>query len=398
MLDSIYIGMSGLTAFSKGLQTISNNVANMNTAGFKGSTLQFSDLYYGQQFAPNTPGQSHTMHFGSGVQYGYASMNFAQGDLRTSSGQLDLAIQGNGFLTLLDGNKVLYARTGQFATEEDGTIRDKRTGLRLAGLTASGSLTGLSIAGQRTNPPQATTVVKFTDNLSTGSTEFSIPNIDVYDANGGKHTLKVDFKPDSSIMPGRWNVTVTDENSIPVQEGTLQFVGGIAEQGRDAIEVTLRPTNAPAFTFKLDFSSGVTSFSAGSTSTLRVSSKDGYEMGTLASLSVDEAGLLNINYSNGQTKKLGAVALASFADPQQLVQMGDGLFDGSHASNPDYRSSKGAGVGTLFSGSVEASNVDLSNEFGQMILVQRGYQASSQIVSAANEMIMQLFQMRGGQG
>ena len=78
--------------------------------------------------------------------------------------------------------------------------------------------------------------------------------------------------------------------------------------------------------------------------------------------------------------------------------MGDGLFDGSHAANPDYLPSKGAGVGTLVSGSVEASNVDLSNEFGQLILVQRGYQASSQVVSAANEMIMQLFQMRGGQG
>ena len=418
MLDSIYIGMSGLTAYSKGLQTISNNVANMNTAGFKTSTLQFSDLNYGQQFAPNTPGKSNTTRFGSGVQYGYASMNFSQGDLRASSGQLDLAIRGNGFLTLLDSNEVRYARTGQFEVNDDGSIRDKRTGLQLAGLAPSGSLTGLSVAGQRTSPPKATTVVKFTDNLSTGATEFSIPNIDVYDAGGGKHTLKVEFKADSSIMPGRWNVTVSDEKGIPVQEGTLQFVGGIAEPGRDTIDVTLSPTGAPALTFKLDFSSGVTSFSAGSTSTLRISSKDGYEMcfsagststlrisskdgyemGTLASLSVDEEGALNIKYSNGQTNKLGAVALASFLNPQELIQMGDGLFDGSHAANPDYLPSKGAGVGTLVSGSVEASNVDLSNEFGQLILVQRGYQASSQVVSAANEMIMQLFQMRGGQG
>lgn len=395
MLDSIYIGMSGLTAYSKGLQTISNNVANLNTAGFKTSTPQFADLYYGQQFAQNAPGKSNAMYFGSGVEYGYASLNFTQGDLRASSGQLDLAIQGNGFLTLLDGHNVRYARTGQFAVQDDGSIRDKATGLQLAALTSSGSLGGLSIAGKQISPPQATTVVQFSDNLSTGSTSFSIPNVDVYDANGGKHTLKIDFTPDSSIIPGRWKVAVSDENGIPVQESTLQFIGGIVEPGRDKIDMTLRPADAPALTVALDFSSGVTSFSAGSTSTLRVASKDGYPAGTLASLSIGQDGLLVLGYSNGQSDKLGAVALASFANPQQLVQMGNGLFDGSHAAAPGYRASNGAGVGTLLSGATEASNVDLSTEFGQLILIQRGYQASSQVVSAANEMIMQLFQMRG---
>ena len=395
MLESIYIGMSGLTAYSRGLQTISNNVANLNTAGFKTSTPQFADLYYGQQFAQGSSGSMNTRYAGTGVEYGYASMNFTQGDLRSSSGQLDLAIQGNGFLTLLDGSTARYARTGQFAVEDDGTIRDKATGLQLATLTASGGLAGLSIAGKQVNPPQATTVMHFSDNLSTGSTSFSIPNIDVYDANGGKHTLKLDFTPDSSIIPGRWKVSVTDENGLPVQEDTLQFIGGIVEPGRDRIDVTLRPGDAPPFTVSLDFSSGVTSFSAGTTSTLRVASKDGYATGTLSSLGVDQDGLLTLQYSNGQTDKLGAVALANFANPQQLIQMGNGLFDAAHAASPIYRASNGPGVGTLLSGATEASNVDLSTEFGQLILIQRGFQASSQVISTANEMIMQLFQMRG---
>src|ERR1700761_7345779 len=104
MLDSIYIGMSGLTAYSKGLQTISNNVANLNTPGFKTSTPRFADMYYGDRFAQYAPGRSDTTQFGSGVEYGYASLNLAQGDLRSSSGPLDLAIRGDGFLTLLDGN------------------------------------------------------------------------------------------------------------------------------------------------------------------------------------------------------------------------------------------------------------------------------------------------------
>ncbi|VWD47132.1 flagellar hook protein flgE [Burkholderia contaminans] len=394
MLESIYIGMSGLTAYSRGLQTISNNVANLNTAGFKTSTPQFADLYYGQQFARGSSGNSNVTYSGSGVEYGYASLNFKQGDTRPSDGQLDLAIQGNGFLTLLDGKDARYTRTGQFIVGDDGSIRDKSSGLQLAALTGAGGLAGLSVAGKQLNPPQATTVVKFTDNLSTGSTSFSIPNIDVYDAGGGKHTLKLDFKPDTGPLPGRWKVSISDENGAPVKESTLQFTGGIPDPGSNKIDVTLRPANAPLLTVSLDFSNGVTSYSAGTTSTLRVSSKDGYATGTLSSLSVDQDGQLVIGYSNGQNDKLGAIALASFANPQQLIQTGKGLFDASHAAPPAYRSSNGAGVGKLLSGATEASNVDLSSEFGQLILIQRGFQASSQVVSAANEMMMQLLQMR----
>lgn len=398
MLESIYIGMSGLTAYSLGLQTISNNVANMNTPGFKATTPRFADLYYGQQFAPNQPGSMNTMTFGSGVEYGYSSLNFKQGDINSSDGQLDLAIQGDGFLSLIDKGATRYARTGQFVVGDDGFIVDKITGLRLAALSSSGTLEPISLTGKKLSAPTPTTSVQLSDNLSSSATDFSIPNVDVYDANGGKHTLTLDFKPDNAVFPGRWAVTVQDENGSTVQQGTLQFLGGIPEPGMDSIDVTLNPTGAPALKFKLDFSSNVTSFSSGTTSSLRVAKTDGYATGDLSSLTVNDAGELVIGYSNGQSQKLGTVALASFSDQQSLTQMGNGLFDASHAAAPRYVASQGAGVGQLLSSSSEASNVDLSTEFGRLILIQRGFQASSQVITTANEMIVELFQMRGGQG
>ncbi|WP_250516345.1 flagellar hook-basal body complex protein [Caballeronia sp. INDeC2] len=395
MLDSIYIGMSGLTAYSKGLQTISNNVANMNTQGFKASAPRFEDVYYGQQFARDTPTTPARMQYGSGVEYGYASLNMSQGDVRSSDGKLDLAIQGDGFMTLLDGSAVRYARTGQFTIGDDGFVVDKVSGLKLAALNAPGNLEPISMAGRQMSAPQATTVVTFTDNLSSGSTNFSVPKIEVYDANGGKHTLTVAFEPDSTIMPGRWKVTVTDEQGMPVAEDRLQFFGGVPQPGADSIDVTLTSADAPPFTIKLDFSQGVTNFSAGSTSSLRVAKTDGYAAGTLTSMSINDDGQIELAYSNGQKDHTAVVALANFTDPLRLTQLGHGLFDASHVPAPAYGKSGSGALGQLLAGATEASNVDLSNEFGQMILIQRGFQASSQVVTTANEMIMQLFQMRG---
>lgn len=394
MLNSIYIGMSGLTAYSKGLQTISNNVANMNTPGFKGSTPRFEDTCYGQQFAGSAPGTPSTMQFGSGVEYGYASLNMQQGDLRSSTGQLDLAIQGDGFLTLLDAGTPRYARTGQFTIGSDGFIEDKVTGLRLAGLTDTGKIGPIFMADRMINPPKASTQVKFSENLSTGAEDFSIPNIDVYDANGGKYTLTVSFAPDSEIIPGRWKVTVSDEYGVPVTEGPLQFNGGVPEPGADTLDFSLTSKGGAPLNLTFYFS-GVTSFSAGTNSTMRISGKDGYGLGTLTSLSINDDGKIEINYSNGHKDVTDTVAIANFRDRQQLSQVGNGLFDASHAGRPAWSASNKDGVGTLYSGSTEASNVDLSREFGQLIMIQRGFQASSQVISTANEMLMQLFQMRG---
>ncbi|MBN3817451.1 flagellar hook-basal body complex protein [Paraburkholderia sp. Se-20369] len=386
MLDSIYIGMSGLAAYSKGLQTVGDNVANLNTPGFKSSTPRFQDLYDGR------PAARDATRSGSGVAYAHAALNFRQGELRGSTGPLDLAIDGDGLLALRDSETIRYARTGQFHIADDGLVTERTSGLQLTALDATGALAPISLAHRQLDPPRATRVVRFTDNLSPGSTDFSVSDVEVYDADGAKHALKVSFAQDTGVMPGRWKVTVTDRDGTPLQIGTLQFHGGIPEPGQDKIDVTLPSSQ---LTVTLDFSEGVTAFSAGATSTLRMSKQDGYAVGTLASMSIDGDGQLALRYSNGQTSKTGAVALARFTDPQRLTQLGSGLFDASHLPPPRYAKSGDPLVGQLRSGVVEASNVDLSGEFGQLILIQRGFQAASQVISTSNEMIMQLFQMRG---
>ncbi|KVC64676.1 flagellar hook protein FlgE [Burkholderia stagnalis] len=386
MLDSLYIGMSGLTAYSKGLQTVGNNVANLNTPGFKSSTPRFQDLYDGRTTARDAT------RSGSGVTYAQAALNFRQGELRSSTGQLDLAIDGDGLLALHDGDVIRYARTGRFHVADDGFVTERSNGLKLAALDAAGAVSPISLAGQLLDPPRATSVIRFADNLSPGSTNFAVSGIELYDAYGTKHTLKASFAPDADVMPGRWKVTVADRDGTPLQVGTLQFHGGIPEPGQDKIEVTLPPAGP---TVTLDFSEGVTAFSSGATSTLHVAKQDGYAAGTLASMNIDDDGQLALHYSNGQTASAGAIALARFSDPQRLVQRDAGMFDAAHLPPPRLTKSGDPLVGRLRSGATEASNVDLSGEFGQLILIQRGFQAASQLVSTSNEMIMQLFQMRG---
>jgi flagellar hook protein FlgE len=396
MLGAIYIGLSGMNAYSQGLQTISNNVANLNTAGFKASSATFTDLFSygggGLTFTPNANGSQA----GSGVRFAQPRVDFQQGDLRQSNGDLDLAIQGNGFLVLKgEGGKTFYARTGQFTVDEDGFISLQGTKNHLAVLNASNEAVALNIDAKRTSKPAATTKIKFADNLSAGAAEATVANIAVFDSNGGKHTWLVKLKPSTPAVAGSWDVTVTDETGAQVgSTQTLKFIGSIPEPPAK-FTLTSSPANAEPLSVELDFSQGVTSFSNGATSTLRAASVDGNGVGALTSVTTDENGQIKVTYTNGKTELLGAVAVADFRDPQQLTRVGSGLFEASGRGQSRLLASGGEGVGKILSRQLEASNVNLSQEFGDLILIQRGFQASSQVVSVANDMIQQLFGIRG---
>ncbi len=392
MFGAIYIGLSGLDAYSRGLQQVSNNVTNLNTTGFKASTVVFQD-YFGET---DNGGLSHTVTSrgsGNGVGMGEPMLDLKQGELRQSDRDLDLAVDGTGFLVLLDGNNTFYARTGSFEVDKDGFIVLSGTQYRLATLDAGNHPVALSIDSHRTSTPKPTTAIKFGQYLSSSATDpVLVSDLKVYDAQGGQHVWKVTFTRDTDATGNGWKVKVTDETGATVgSEGTLRYdsLGAV-----DDATKTMTVTGANNFTVTLDFT-GTQSFSSGNSSSISASSIDGQAVGTVTTVAVNDKGELELAYSNGQKLAIGAVALADFRDTSGLKQKTGGIFAFEGSGERILATSEDQRVGQVLSKRLEASNVDLSKQFGDLILIQRGFQAASQIVSVSNDMIQQLFGIRG---
>jgi flagellar hook protein FlgE len=382
-----------MDAYTKGLQAISNNVANLDTPGYKEVTTSFSDLFNDNSGELGFSGGPNGQNTGYGVELGPTQIDFSQGTLQQTNGGLDLGIQGAGFLVLLNGSQTLYTRTGSFAVDSSGFITEQGTKYRLGVLNASGQAQSVNISSDESNPPVATTNVTFSDNLSSSATTDTVSNITVYDSSGVQHTWQVALAASTST-PGTWNVTVTDETGATVGTGAISFNGSTISSSNDTLTINTTPTGANPLSVVLDFS-GVTSFSSGTTSTLQVASSNGNALGSLASITVNSSGQLTLTYSNNQTLQLGAVAVANFIDPQALTPVSGNVFANNSNASVQIGASGTNGLGTLQPQEIEASNVNLTQEFGDLILIQRGFQASSQVVSVANDMIQQLFGIRG---
>ena len=396
MLDSIFIGMSGLVGFSKGLRVISNNLTNMNSPGFKGAQLQFADLFYqqgGVGYRNNLGVQS--MEFGTGLNTLATTLNFTQGELQQTGKASDLAIDGEGYFILRNGDQTRYSRAGQFQFDQDGFLVNQVTGARVAGLDDDGRLIDLSVANLKTNAAKATANVTFSGNISsTASTDVVVDGVVVIDAVGGSHTLKLAFKNNSAATPGAWTVTVTDGGTT-VGSGTLQFSGGSMAAGSGKIALTYAPVGVASMPLTLDFTKNVTSFASGNSSTIAMTTQDGYGAGTLTKVAFGQDGLMTASYSNGQNTPGAHLALAQFTANDGLAPVGNNEFistieGAAHVGRP-----QSDGLGAINSGTLEGSNVDMAEEFSNLIVMQRGYQASSHVISTANDMIQELFDMKG---
>lgn len=386
---SIYIGLSGLAAYSKGLQIVSNNISNMNTLGYKSSGVSFGDIY--------GLGSSGGLDYGSyaggghGVSVNDVAINFNQGELRQTGRDLDLSIDGNGFLVLIDGEDTMYTRTGSFVVADDGFIVLQGTEYRLAVLDDAGRPVALNIDAHRTDPPVLTDRIAFADNLSSTATSFNLPDVKVYDAEGEEHIWTVKFTRPETVA-GEWAVAVTGKDGAAIGTKTLKFTGSTVDPATR--ELVFEDTaNGLSVTF--DFSSNVTSFSSGTVSSLRAADVAGHPTGSISTLRVNQEGKFEIAYSNEEKKELGAIALADFRDPQALEQRGKALFAFTGFGQRQFLAASDARVGAILGGQLEASNVDLGSQFGDLILIQRGFQASSQVISVSNDMIQQLFGIRG---
>ena len=392
MLDSIYIGMSGLSSYAEGLRVISNNAANLNTPGFKSSSLQFGDLVY----TASGTGGSLAGQLGFGVDTFGTSLNFKQGDMQQTGNTLDLGVDGQGLFTVRDGlGNLHYTRDGQFAFGSDGVLVDKTDQAQVIGVDGSGTQSTFTLSGFRSNPAKATTKVTFNGNISSTQSTVSVGTVTVLDATGASHTLSLTLTNNQTTTPGEWAVSIKD-GTTEVGTGKLEFPAGNIDPSASTITFSYQPANQAAQSVTLDFSSDVTSFASGTSSTLAQTTQDGIAAGDLTGASFDASGTIVYAYSNGQTTKGNRLQLARFDTTDAVKAHGENEFDATNATLWHTGTAGDQGFGNIKSGVVEVSNVDLSQEFSELVIMQRGYQASSQVVSTANEMLQQLFSMTGG--
>ena len=389
MLGSIYVGLSGMLSYSSGLRLVSNNITNLNSVGYKATLVSFGGML-GQQETVSGFSRFQTPT-GRGVSVQQARLDFSQGELRQSDRDLDLAVDGSGFFVLEKDGELSYARTGRFEVNSDGDIVLAGTDYRLMRLDEDKNLIVATVGADQSFAPEASTRVEFTGNLSSAATSHTIQDITVYDAQGEPIELSISFTRDDNSDDESWAFDVLDASGESLQSGTLEISDGQILGDTGEISVNLQNDQ----TVVLDFSEGVTYFSSGSLSSLSAEDADGFPFGELQSITVDDRGYLSASYTNGEIRDLGAVALADLNDPQALIQNDIGVFDYAGYEQVAYLTSDAPNVGKVLPRRSEASNVDLSEQFGDLILVQRGYQASSQVVCVSNDMIQQLFGIRG---
>lgn len=401
MLGSLYTALAGMNAYSQGLDVISNNVANLNTPGFKVSDPLFREIVYRHLDMAGSRG-SGTRPSGAGVEAGTASVTFRQGELRDTGNSLDAAIDGGGFFVLSRDGEYRYTRAGQFEFNDDGILVEKGSGARVVISTEEAAYGFFDLNTARTFPPRVTSEVTVTGTLArTGTTStYELPSITVFDSAGTGTPLRAKFARNSTD-PLRWTVEVLNAAGTVLGSGQIQFAAdGTPAADASKVTITVDATGTEDFAVTLNFGaagsfSGVTSPAASTASQLQILRQDGFQAGSLTRTEFDEKGQLKLTYSNGQTDIVGTLILAQFDAPEQLQALGGGMFAATEAATPKLGRGLSSGLGRIVGGRLEMSNVELTQQFTDLIIMQRGYQASSQISSVANELIQTLLAMDG---
>lgn len=391
MFDSINIGTSGLLTHAKGLRVVGNNLANVNTPGFKSAQLQFAELFDQGSGAKAPQDSPHSSGLGTGVASLGSKINFRAGLDQSTGNPLDLNINGNGFYAVKRDGETLYTRSGDFRFDEKGILVNG-AGDQVMGLDGGSQLSEISLDKFNFSAPKATTTLTFRGTLSNTVTNPPLPDpkisaVPVLDASGIDHPVTVSFKDNGA---NDFTISVSNAANTVLSSQHVKFGSGTPES--KILTVNVGGAGAAAVNVKFDF--GAVNVTPAPTS-LQTPTGDGYAAGTRGDTTIDADGSVQVSYSNGQKVKAGRLALANFEADSALEQIGGSAFAKKDGSTVDYGFAGTGSFGKLLAGHREGSNVDLAEEFGNLILMQRGYQASSHVISTANDMIQQLFDMKG---
>ncbi|WP_182034411.1 flagellar hook protein FlgE [Vibrio diabolicus] len=394
---SFNIALSGLNATNSELNTISNNIANASTFGFKGARTEFSSVYSGVQ--------------ASGVEVASVSQNFAQNGTVSNTGRpMDLAINGSGFFMTKDYmGQTLYTRSGVFGTDKNNFVT-ANNGAKLQGYSVDSNNTlmtgtvGDIKVSSASLPARVTDKVDFVANFDASASKIdstvspfnpddpksfnSSYTTQVFDSLGNTHTVTQYFvKTDEN----QWTVNVqVDGGTTPVKSETITF------DKDGTLSAPLKPFNigfpaAGAEEMSIDISlEGSTQF--GSSFGVSTNNPNGYASGDLVGVRVEDNGEVYATYTNGQSLLQGQVVLADFANPQGLAKVSGTAWTQSFSSGSPVVGAPGTGVlGNLSAGSLEGSNVDLTNELVSLMTAQRNYQANAKTISTSDKLTQALF-------
>jgi flagellar hook protein FlgE len=395
-MGSFSTALSGLAADSVALNTIGNNLANLNTTAFKKQTTNFEDLFY-QQIGEN--GANDALQVGVGTKVASTSTSYLQGGVNPTGNTKDMALSGDGFFVVQQNGVQSLTRAGDFQLDSNGNLITTE-GENVMGYNAvngvisgSSSLAPLTLPTGSTESAKATQNFSLTANLNAGAatgTTFSTP-VQVYDSLGQTHQLTMSF---TKTAANTWDYTA----SLPAGDftgasanttGTLTFdsSGGLTSPTGAVAGISFSglPNGASdlSFNWNLDDSSGNPTMSqTTAASAASASPQDGFTSGVYNGFGVDSSGVITATYSNGQKQVVGQVAVATVANDQGLTVTGNNNYMTTAASGQANVGVAGTGSrGTITDSALELSNVDISSEFADLIVAQRAFEANSKTVT-----------------
>jgi flagellar hook protein FlgE len=399
MLRSLFAGISGLRAHQQMMDVTGNNIANVNTAGFKSSQATFQDTLSQLVKAAGAPqgnnGGTNPAQIGLGVRLGGISTNFTQGAQQTTGRTTDLMIQGDGFFVVQDGGEQLFTRAGSFSFDANGRLVTNG-GQVVQGwqadpagnINTNAGTTGIQLPMGTLLPPTITSKAVFSGNLTAEADPVApttiTTSIPVYDAQGKASPLSVTFIALAASPSASWDVQVGGTSV-----GTADFdVNGDLVTTPLSLTATMPAGN----TIAVDLS-GLTGYSGAST--VAPQSQDGSAMGSLQAFTISPDGTLVGVFSNGLKQPIAQLALANFNNPAGLEKVGDSMYRTTVNSGATQLGAAGSGGrGVLQAQTLEMSNVDLAQEFTNLVIAQRGFQANSRVITASDELLQDLVNLK----